>query len=84
MGKVLSQKAINRETFRMQMSRILQAKKSVSIEAIEENLFLLDFSSSIDRRNVLYGGPWNFFKDHVIFKEPDGLENLAFMSFSHI
>lgn len=65
-GKVLSKKAINREKFRIQMPRIIQAKKSVSIEAIGENLFILDFSSNTDRRNALLGGPWNFFKDLVI------------------
>lgn len=59
-GKVFSSKAVNRETFRIQMPRILQAKKSVNIELIGENLFRLDFQSLADLRHALWDGPWSF------------------------
>lgn len=40
-SKIFSAKAINRETFRVQMPKILQTKKPVHIEVIGENIFLL-------------------------------------------
>ncbi|XP_073153566.1 uncharacterized protein [Henckelia pumila] len=83
-AKVMSAKAVNRETFRAQMPRILQAKKQVIIEVIGENLFLLDFASLIDRRHALYDGPWTFFKDLVIFKAPLGLQKPNDMVFEEV
>lgn len=55
--KIFSSKAVNRETFRAQMPRILQEKRPIQIEVIGENLFLLNFSSLIDRRHTLLDGP---------------------------
>lgn len=37
-----------------------------------------------DRLHSILDGPWNFFKDLVVFKEPTGLQNPAFMSFDEI
>lgn len=61
MGKVMSAKVVNREAFKIQMPRILQAKIHIKIEVIGENTFLLDIYSSIDRRHALLDGPWTFF-----------------------
>lgn len=80
MGKVFS----SRETFRIQMPRILQAKKSVSIEMIGENLFLLDFQSPADRNHALWDGPWSFFKDLIIFQDPRGLQNPSDLVFNEM
>lgn len=57
------------------MSKILQASKHIEIEMACDNIFLLDFTSQLDRRRALFEGPWNFFKDLIIFKEPTGLQN---------
>ncbi|XP_075499819.1 uncharacterized protein LOC142538372 [Primulina tabacum] len=65
--KIFSSKAVNRETFRVQMPRILQAKKPIQIEVIGENIFLFHFASLIDRGHSILDGPWSFFKDMVIF-----------------
>ncbi|XP_075483839.1 uncharacterized protein At4g02000-like [Primulina tabacum] len=83
-GKVLSSKAVNRDTFRTHMPRILQAKKPVNIEVVGENTFLLDFHSVIDRRHVLMDGPWTFFKDLVVFKAPQGLQKPADLVFDEM
>lgn len=83
-GKILSSKAVNRETFRTQMPRILQAKKQVKIEVVGENIFILEFISPIDRRRTLMDGPWTFFQDLVIFKEPTGFQSTADMSFDEM
>ncbi|XP_073041756.1 uncharacterized protein [Primulina eburnea] len=83
-AKVFSSKAVNRETFRTQMPRIIQAKKEVKIEVIGENMFMLNFNSIMDKRNVMLGGPWNFFKDLVIFKEPTGLQKTMDINFDEL
>lgn len=66
------------------MPSILQSKKAVHIDVIGENTFILDFASSIDRRHALLDGPWNFFKDMVIFKAPEGLQKTADLVFDEI
>ncbi|XP_073152582.1 uncharacterized protein [Henckelia pumila] len=83
-GKVFSAKVINRETFRVQMPRILQAKNSVKIKVIGENLLFLDFASMTDRRRALMDGPWTFFKDLIVFKAPMGLQKSTDMVFDEI
>lgn len=80
-GKVFSSKMVNRDTFRFQMPRILEAKKQIDIEVIGENTFLLNFSSLLDRSHALLDGPWTFFKHLVIFKEPVGLQSSTDMVF---
>ncbi|XP_073067166.1 uncharacterized protein [Primulina eburnea] len=83
-GKVFTAKAVNRETFRTQMPRIIQAKKGINIEMVGDNLFSLDFNSKVDKKRALLDGPWNFFKDLVIFVEPQGLQNPADMVFEEV
>ncbi|XP_073309825.1 uncharacterized protein [Primulina huaijiensis] len=82
--KVFSSKAVNRETFHVHMPRMLQSKKSMQIEVIGENTFLLDFASEIDRRHALLDGPWHFFKDMAIFKAPEGLQKTSDLVFDEI
>lgn len=83
-GKVFSSKAVNRETFRVQMPRILQAKKHEKIDVIGENLFQLDFLSEADRRHCLMDGPWSFFIDLVVFQIPTGFQKSIDMVFDEM
>lgn len=83
-AKVFSAKTVNRETFRSQMPRILQSKKAMKIEVIGENIFILDFESMVNRRYALKEGPWNFFKDLVIFKVPNGFQQAAEIVFDEL
>lgn len=50
------------------MPKIIQVSKCVEVELDGENIFLFDFKSVIDRKRALCEGPWNFFKELVIFK----------------
>lgn len=84
MGKVFSSKAINGDIFRSNKARILQAMKNIDIEMVGDNLFSMDFNSTIDRNRALLDGPLNFFKDLVIFAEPKGLQNPNQISFSEV
>ncbi|XP_073028653.1 uncharacterized protein [Primulina eburnea] len=82
-AKVFSSKAVNREAFATQISRILQATKHIEIGAVGDNLFLLDFKSLQDKKRALYGGPWNFFRD-LIIRQPSGMQTPSMMSFPEI
>lgn len=82
--KVFSAKAINRDTFRNQMPRIIQASNHVQVELLGKNIFLLEFKSMNDQRKALFERPWNLFKDLVIFKEPTGLKKPLETSFDEL
>ncbi|XP_073017758.1 uncharacterized protein [Primulina eburnea] len=83
-AKVFSSKAVNHEAFVNQIPRILQATKHIEIGVLGDNLFLLDFKSIQDKKRALYGGPWNLFRDLIIFREPSGMQTPNMMSFTEI
>lgn len=64
------------------MPRILQANRAVKIESVGNNIFLLEFKAEQDRRRPLKDGPWNFFKDLVLFKEIKGLQQPRAIEFT--
>lgn len=49
-AKVFSHIPVNRETFRSQIPRILQVNRTVEIESVGDNIFLLEFKAENDRR----------------------------------
>ncbi|KAK6131095.1 hypothetical protein DH2020_035171 [Rehmannia glutinosa] len=83
-AKVFASKAINREAFRQQMPRLLQTTRKVEIETAGSNFFVFEFCSMADRRRVLEEGPWNFFNNLIIFKEPEGFQTPSEMSFDSV
>ncbi|XP_075479285.1 uncharacterized protein LOC142520170 [Primulina tabacum] len=80
-AKVFSSKTINREAFRQQMPRTLQTERHMIIEATCENTYVFEFYSHRDWNRVLIGGPWNFSRNLLVFKELTGLSNPRSMSF---
>lgn len=80
-AKVLSPKAINREAFRQQMPRILQANRRINIEARGDNTIVCEFTSAQDQKRALEDGPWNFFRSLVIFRKTSGWEIPTTMPF---
>lgn len=74
-GKIFSAKATNRETLIIQLPKILQARSSINIEIVGDNIFIADFSSLVDRKRVLHDGPWHFFNSLMVFQEPQDLQN---------
>ncbi|KAL5571078.1 hypothetical protein UlMin_020675 [Ulmus minor] len=82
--KVISSKAINRELFRAQIPKILQLNHMVEIELIGPNIFVLEFQSMADRRRILTGGPWDLFKNLLVFTEIDKGTNVTDLKFESI
>lgn len=56
-AKVFSPKAVNKETFRSQMPKIIQVTKCVEVEIVGEYIFLFYFKSVKDRKQALSEGP---------------------------
>lgn len=83
-AKVFSSKAINRVAFVNHISRILQANNHIEVGFLGDNIFWLDFKSLQDRRRAIAGGPWNFFRDLIIFREPRGLQTPSMLNFDDI
>ena len=65
--KVVSTKAMPREVFRSQVPKLLQLVGFANVEIIGNNLFILEFSSLMDRKWILSNGPWNLFKNLLLF-----------------
>ncbi|KAK3212697.1 hypothetical protein Dsin_017403 [Dipteronia sinensis] len=55
-GKVLSNKLVNREAFIHLIPRIWKIKREVDIEVVDGNVFSFTFMSADDRRMVLHEG----------------------------
>ncbi|KAL5549111.1 hypothetical protein UlMin_004342 [Ulmus minor] len=80
--KVFSTKVIPRDLFRTQALRILKLIGSVTVELIGNNLFILEFSSQMDQNRVLNNGPWNLFKNLIMFAEVDETTKITELSFT--
>lgn len=74
-GKVFSSKAVNRETLKTQLPRILQTTRNIEVEVTGDNRFIAVFATESDRRRAMYDGPWHFFQNLMVFKAAKGLQN---------
>ncbi|KAH6800668.1 hypothetical protein C2S52_001132 [Perilla frutescens var. hirtella] len=83
-GKFFAVRVVNRETLRIQVSRILQLRRSVDIEIVRDNLFVIVFGSAEDRSHALHDGPWHFFNSLMDFKAPIGFQNPTDVRFDDI
>ncbi|TXG73941.1 hypothetical protein EZV62_002520 [Acer yangbiense] len=69
-GKILSNKLVNREAFTTLIPEIWKIKQGVEIEVVDGNVFSFTFKCAEDRRMVLQGGPWRFDKALLVLVEP--------------
>ncbi|TXG49402.1 hypothetical protein EZV62_025277 [Acer yangbiense] len=81
-GKILTTKAVNRETFINVMTSIWRTSEGVDIEALEGNVFAFHFKNSEDRKRIQSGGPWSFDRALIALEEPTGAGDIAQMEFN--
>ncbi|KAL5839078.1 hypothetical protein ACOSQ4_011686 [Xanthoceras sorbifolium] len=81
-GKVISNRDINREAFKNTMVTIWRTKQDVEIELIGSNLFVFCFGCPWDRKRVLEGGPWSFDRSLLVLKEATGIGRVAELDFT--
>ncbi|TXG46337.1 hypothetical protein EZV62_028161 [Acer yangbiense] len=83
-GKVLTNKLVNRETFIGLFPRIWHTVEEFEIEAITGNIFSFTFRTAKDRWQVLQGGPWTFDKALLVLEEPQGKGDIQKMNFDKV
>ncbi|KAL5798919.1 hypothetical protein ACOSQ2_003739 [Xanthoceras sorbifolium] len=81
-GKIVSNREVNREAFRNTIASIWRTKSEVEVESIGVNLFVFRFGCFWDRKRVLEGGPWSFDKNLLALKEAVGIGRVSEIDFS--
>ncbi|TXG66785.1 hypothetical protein EZV62_008060 [Acer yangbiense] len=81
-GKLLSPKHVNRETFRAVILRIWQT--TVDIEMVQDNMYLFYFRNPGDRFRVLAGGPWSFDNCLIVLEKLKGVGDIARLPFDRV
>ncbi|KAK3195438.1 hypothetical protein Dsin_026748 [Dipteronia sinensis] len=81
-GKILSNKLVNRDVFMHLIPRIWKIKQGVEIEVVDGNVFSFTFKCTEDRQMVLHGGPWRFDKALLVLVEPTGKGDIKEISFN--
>ena len=83
-GKLLTNKFVNKEAFINVMNSIWRVSEGVEIEALEGNLFTCHFKNTDDRKYIQSGGPWTFDRAIIAFEEPTGTGDIAHMNFNKV
>lgn len=76
-GRVLSNKPVNKEGFKRQMRNLWRPKVNVVVSALEGNRFVFGFNSMQERTTILRGGPWLYNKQYLLVLGE--VDNLAFL-----
>ena len=84
LAKVSSSKAFSHTAFFANMKYAWNLAKDARFKAIEENLFVVQFSCLGDWSKVMDEGPW-FFRGHaVLLEEYDGITKPSKVQFNHL
>lgn len=84
LAKVNSPKTFSHAAFIANMKYAWSLAKEVNFKAIEENLFLLQFSCLGDWRKVMDEGPWIFRGYAVLLEEYDGITKPSKVKFKNM
>ncbi|XP_059429320.1 uncharacterized protein LOC132163147 [Corylus avellana] len=71
-GKVWTEKNINKEAFRSVLSTVWRTAGGVKFKELRENTWLFEFNDDVDKRRVLDGRPWSFDGQILVLNEFDG------------
>lgn len=71
-GRLLSNRPFNAQAMINTLKLIWKPAKSLSVETIDDNCFLFNFTGRGDLDHVLEGRPW-FFERHVLLIDEIGL-----------
>lgn len=82
-GRIGTEKRINREAFRTLLTRLWRPLGQVIFQAVQEHLWIFEFSDGDDKRRVMEGRPWLFDRYILILNEFDGSKAPTQMEFLH-
>jgi hypothetical protein len=80
-GKLLSERSINKEIIKTPMVRAWQPTGSVFFKTLGSNLFLIDLENLWDKDRILEGQPWTFDGDLLSLLDFDGLTLIEDLEF---
>jgi hypothetical protein len=82
-GKVWTDKSINREAFMSLLSTIWRIAGDVKFKDLKNNMWLFEFSDQADKRRVMEGRPWSFDRQILVLNEFDGSTPPSQLAFDH-
>ncbi|XP_059436518.1 uncharacterized protein LOC132169508 [Corylus avellana] len=71
-GRLWTEKGINKEAFKSVLSRLWRISSRVSFKEVLDKLWLFEFADKTDKRRVLVGRPWSFDRQILVLKEFEG------------
>ena len=75
-GKLVGDKYVSKETIKTALLRWWRPKESIRFKVLGENLFLIEFEKSGDKKKVLDGRPWAFEGDLFLVEDFTGQSSL--------
>jgi hypothetical protein len=82
-GKLWTNKTINKEAFNAVLSRIWRTVGQVVFKELQDNCWLFEFLGESDKQRVLEGTPWSFDRVALVLTEFDGKIALSQIDFTH-
>jgi hypothetical protein len=82
-GKLWTERAINKEAFRTVLSRLWRTVGQVVFKELQDNCWLFEFSGESDRQRVMAGRPWSYDRVALVLIDFDGQTALSQMDFMH-
>ncbi|XP_057773171.1 uncharacterized protein LOC130992525 [Salvia miltiorrhiza] len=84
MGKIFSERIVNREALRDNLPSLLKPRGTMEIELIGRNTFAISLDFESDRDRITYDGPWHFFNELMILQQADPSNTAANTTFEQI
>ena len=81
-GKVWTEKTINKEAFRSVLTGIWRIVGGVKIKELQDSLWLFEFSDVVDKNRIMEGRPWSYDRKILVLNEFDGRTPPSQMDFS--
>ena len=72
-GRIGGEKRVNKEAFKMVLSRLWRVVGSVVFKEIEENVWIFEFSDIEDKRRIMASRPWSFDRQILILNKFNGI-----------
>jgi hypothetical protein len=71
-GKVWSNKIVNKEALQSVLSIIWRTVGGVKFKYLKDNVWLFEFADKNDKQGVMNGKPWSFDRHMLVLNEFDG------------
>ncbi|KAL9420044.1 hypothetical protein AB3S75_037757 [Citrus x aurantiifolia] len=83
-GKVMVNREVKSVGLKAALQHVWRTIREVQIEEMGDNVFIFIFGTEADKRNILAGGPWHFYRTLIALVEPSGIGEITKQSFTHV